>query len=167
MSQDSAVTPRAAGPADVEELHRLSWLGPIFLLAGAALIPWTVFLAITLPSRHVQTSYYDFAWGGFDLALAAIIGVTGVGLLRRRQWVEATATAAGTMLVCDAWFDVLSSSGIHDRLMSIVLALAIELPVAGICFGVARHAEAASEQACRHAERARRWRHPRAGDTDG
>jgi len=162
MSDDLAVTQPTAGPAEVEELHGMSWLGPIFLVAGAVLIPWAVFLAVTLPSRHVQTGYYDVAWAGFDVALAVILGVTGVGLLRRRVWVQATATAAGTMLICDAWFDVLSSSGVHDRLVSTFLALAVELPVAGVCLGVARHAEAASEHACRYADRARRWRRPRA-----
>ncbi|HEU0195023.1 MAG TPA: hypothetical protein VFQ71_12535 [Gaiellales bacterium] len=156
MSEHSAVPPGA--PAAAEELHRLSWLGPVFLLAGAVLIPWTVYLAITLPSRHVQTHYYDFAWAGFDLALAVLLAVTGVGLLRRRIWVQATATAAATMLLCDAWFDVLSSSGVHDRLVSGVLALVVELPVAAVCLGVARHAEAASERACQYADRARRWR---------
>jgi hypothetical protein len=159
MTEDSAATPPRAA-VGIEELQRLSWLGPIFLLAGAVLIPWTVFLAVTLPSRHVQTGYYDLAWAGFDVALAALLGVTGIGLLRRRPWIQATATAAGTMLICDAWFDVLSSSGVHDRLVSSVLALAVELPAAGICLGVARHAEAASERACQYADRARGWRRP-------
>jgi hypothetical protein len=37
-----------------------------------------------------------------------------------------------TLLVCDAWFDVLTSSG-RDRLVSLSLALVVELPLAGFC----------------------------------
>jgi hypothetical protein len=53
------------------------WLAPLFLLAALALIPWTVYLVVSLPGRHLQTGYYDVAWGGFDLALAVVLAATG------------------------------------------------------------------------------------------
>ena len=132
------------------------WLAPLFLLGGAGLVPWTVYLAVTLPSRHLQTNYYDVAWGGFDVALAGVLLATGVGLLRSRLWVESTAAAAGTLLLCDAWFDVLTSSGLRGRTQAGLLAVFIELPMAVVCFAVARHVEEVAVRAASYARVSRR-----------
>jgi hypothetical protein len=148
----------AASPAApvVPRLRR--WLAPLFLLAALALIPWTVYLVVTLPSRHVQTGYYDFAWGGFDLALAAVLAATGYGLLLRKLWVQTTATAAATMLFCDAWFDILTANGSGERLLAVALALTVELPTATVCLLIARHVEEVAERAQHYALAARRLR---------
>jgi hypothetical protein len=115
-------------------------------------------LVVTLPGRHLQTGYYDVAWGGFDIALAGLLVVTGVGLLRKRLWVQSTATAAATMLFCDAWFDVLSSQPGTDRLVAIALALFAELPTAVVCLLIASHVEEVAERAQHYAAVARRLR---------
>jgi hypothetical protein len=136
----------------------VGWLAPLFFLAGFGLVPWTLYLFATLPSRHLQAGYYDVAWGGFDLALAALFVATGVGLLGRRLWVQSTATATATMLLCDAWFDVLSSRPGNERLFAIVLAVTAELPTAAVCLMIARHVEEAAERAQRYVLIARRLR---------
>lgn len=141
------IVPRARG-----------WLAPLFFVAGLGLVPWTLYLFATLPSRHLQAGYYDLAWGGFDLALAALLVATGVGLLGHRLWVQSTATATATLLFCDAWFDVLSSQPGGERLEALVLAFAAELPTAVVCLMIARHFEAAAERAQRYALVARRLR---------
>ncbi len=143
------------------------WLAPLFFLAGLGLLPWTAYLVVTLPGRHLQTGYYDLAWGGFDVALAGLLVATGVGLLRRRLWVQSTATAAATMLVCDAWFDVLSSQPGGERLVAVVLAVLVELPSALVCLLIARHVEEVAERAQRYPLVARRLRpRRRAAATD-
>lgn len=110
MSGLPAVTPpEEVAPPIVPRLSR--WLAPLFFLAGIGLLPWTVYLVVTLPGRHLQTGYYDLAWGGFDIGLAVLLVATGAGLVRRKLWVQSTATAAATMLVCDAW----STSSARDR----------------------------------------------------
>jgi hypothetical protein len=145
-----------AVPAMVPRLRR--WLAPLFFLAGIGLLPWTVYLIVALPGRHLQTGYYDLAWAGFDVGLAVLLLATGVGLLRRKLWVQGTATAAATMLVCDAWFDVLSSRSGSERLVAIVLAVGAELPSAAVCLLIARHVEEVAERAQRYALAARRLR---------
>ena len=130
-------------------------VGALFTLAGLVLVPWAVYLVWSLPSRHVQTSYYSVAWGGFDVALAAALIATGVGLFRRRPWVQAVAAAAATMLICDAWFDVLSSQAGQERLVAILMALGAELPVAAFCVFVALQMEEAAERAHAYAHAAR------------
>jgi hypothetical protein len=145
-------------PPVVPRLRR--WLAPLFLLAALALIPWTVYLVVSLPGRHLQTGYYDLAWGGFDLALAIVLAATGYGLLRRRLWVQSAATAAATMLSCDAWFDTLSANDSGERLLAVALALAVELPTAAVCLLIARHVEEVAERAQSYALAAR-WLRPR------
>ena len=134
------------------------WLGPAFALAGLGLVPWTVFLVVSLPSHHVQTGYYDVAWGGFDVALAALLLATGIGLLRRALWTQSSAAAAGALLVCDAWFDVLGAHGGRERVVAICLAVVAELPTAAICFLTARDVEEVAGRAQRYALVARRLR---------
>ncbi len=148
-------------PPVVPRLRR--WLAPVFFLAALALVPWTVYLVATLPGRHLQTGYYDVAWGGFDIALAAVLAATGYGLLRQKLWVQSTATAAATMLVCDAWFDTLSANHTGERLLTVALALAVELPAAAVCLLIARHAEEVAERAQHYALIARRLRPRRRG----
>src|SRR6187397_2800044 len=95
-------------PADV---HVRRWVPRLLALVALGLVLWTLWLTVSLPSRHVAQNY-DVAWIGFDLALAA---------------------ATGTMLVCDAWFDVVMSNGGGERLEAVVEAAFAELPLAAIC----------------------------------
>lgn len=37
---------------------------------GVGLLPWTLWLGLSLPSRKL-TEHWDLAWVGFDLVLAA------------------------------------------------------------------------------------------------
>jgi hypothetical protein len=43
-----------------------------------------------------------------------------------------------TLLICDAWFDVTLSCHANEFPLSVVTALGGELPLAGLCFFVAR-----------------------------
>lgn len=113
---------------------------------------------MSLPSRHLQSGFYDLAWGGFDLGLATVLAATGYGLPRRRLWVQSTATAAATMLVCDAWFDTISANDSGERLLAVALALTVELSTAAVCLLIARHVEEVAERAQRYAIAARRLR---------
>jgi len=136
-------------------------IAPLLLLAGIGLVPWTIYLALELPRRHVQPRFYDLAWGGFDAALAVLLIATGIGVARRRLWVQGTATAAATMLVCDAWFDILSARDGDERMVAIAFAVGAELPAAALCLLVARDAAAV---AVRYAAAVRRLRRRRSDE---
>jgi hypothetical protein len=142
---------------------RHPWVAPLFALLALGLVPWTLYLGATLPSRHVQQNFYNVAWAGFDVALAAAIVATGVGVLWRRLWVQGAAASTATLLVSDAWFDVLSSNPGWDRVQALVLAVVTELPTAGFCIYIARHSELVAERAHRYALTAREVRRRRRG----
>jgi hypothetical protein len=115
-----------------------------FAVVGLALIPWTLYLAATLPARHVQQGGYDVAWVGFDVGLATLLTGTAVGVLQRRVWLQGVAAATSSMLVIDAWFDVLSSNPGAERVHAILLAAFAEVPAAGLCIALAYRAETAT-----------------------
>ena len=106
-------------------------MGPAFLLCSVALIPWIVYLALSLPSRQVS-SHYDVAWVGFDVFELIALGATGFFALRRSRYLAVSSASAATLLVVDAWFDILTSPG-RQVIASIVLAAVVELPLAGMC----------------------------------
>ncbi len=97
------------------------------------LIPWVAVLALTLPRRYTA-SHWDATWAGFDLALFMSLGVTAWAAWRRRQVVVLAAAVTGTLLVCDAWFDVITASTRRDLAFSLSAALLVELPLAALLF---------------------------------
>ena len=99
---------------------------------GVLLVPWILYLTFTLPSRHV-TFHYDLAWVGFDVGLATALAATTWAVLRGSQWLVPFAAVTGTMLCCDAWFDVITSHGGTDLLVAVAQAAGAELPLAGFC----------------------------------
>lgn len=133
------------------------WVAPAFVVLGLGLVPWVIVLAITLPARH-GTYHYDVAWTGFDVALAGALLATAVGAARRATWLQGSAAVAATLLVSDAWFDVLSATSPDEVAMAAALAAFVELPVAAMCIFVSRHAEETADRARRLAVAARRWR---------
>lgn len=107
----------------------------VALVAGLA--GWTVFLAKTLPAVYAAR-HWDAAWVGFDAALIATLAATAWAAWFRRQILVAAALVTGTLLICDAWFDVATSLGTRDQAVTIATALLAELPIAGFFFWLAR-----------------------------
>lgn len=105
----------------------------ILVVVCLGLIPWIVFLALTLPHRY-QADHWTVLWVGFDVALLGALGSTAWAAWRRRQLVIATALITGTMLVLDAWFDLVTDSSTHDLIISAVTAVFGELPLAALLF---------------------------------
>jgi hypothetical protein len=118
----------------------LSWIRrralPVLTVVALLLLPWTVWLTATLPAKHTS-EHWDAAWVGFDVAEILSLGATVVAIYRRAVWVEVTASIAGTLLLADAWFDVLLSTGDKKLWVAIVEAAVAELPLAALCFLIA------------------------------
>lgn len=116
------------------------WLGVGLALAAGMLGPWTVWVMWTLPNRHLA-DHWALAWGGFDVGLACALAATAVSVLRRARWMQVAASAAGTLLIADAWFDVLTAHGRMTVTLAVLEALAAELPLATLCFWLALRAD--------------------------
>lgn len=115
----------------VQVVHRIrwSWLG-IMTGGTLVLIPWIVFLAFDLPDEYLVHDW-TVTWVGFDLILLALMAATVIFGLMRRQVMLLTAFATGMLLICDAWFDLMTA-GPKDFQMSEFTAAMCDLPLAAI-----------------------------------
>jgi len=127
-----------------DETRVVRWAGPLFALFSLILLPWTVYIAGSLPAQRVSANY-DAAWAGFDVLLALTLASTAYFALRRSRYLATTASATAVMLVVDAWFDVLTTPGVQ-RIESIVLAAFVELPLAAVCVWLSWHTQQLEEQ---------------------
>jgi hypothetical protein len=111
----------------------------LIVLTGCCVVlaGWIVVLAATLP-HHFDAHHWRAVWVTFDVFLLAAFTLTAWALWRQRQVVILLLMLTGTILCCDAWFDVatsLKTSGIGLSLASAVFA---ELPLAFLAFTGAR-----------------------------
>jgi predicted membrane protein len=116
------------------------WVIAAFGAVAIGLLPWTLWLSVSLPRTHVS-DHWDFAWTGFDIGVSILFGATAYAAYRRSTWVTALASCLGTLLVVDAWFDIVLESHSDERLLAVTLALVAELPAAVVCFWIARRTE--------------------------
>lgn len=116
------------------------WAGPAFVLCFLLLIPWTIYLGYSLPVLQ-ESSHYNIAWAGFDVLLLIALGATGLFAYRRSRYLAVAAASAATLLVTDAWFDVMTSPAGTGLAVAIVMAVLAELPLAGVCWWLSMHSE--------------------------
>jgi hypothetical protein len=119
---------------DVPEQTRVPlprWVTPVLAATTVGLVPWTLWLTFSLPARHVS-EHYDLAWVGFDIGLFTAFAATGWSIVRSSKWLVPLAAATGAMLLCDAWFDVVTA-GRSDRGEAVAEALLAEIPLAALC----------------------------------
>ncbi len=106
------------------------WLA---LTAAIALIPWTIYLGLTLPQNYTA-QHWQATWVGFDMLLLAFMIATAVLGFVRHHLLTLFAFSTGVLLVCDAWFDVLTAKR-GDFAVSILTAALGELPLAVVLIG--------------------------------
>jgi hypothetical protein len=111
----------------------------VFGAIGLGLLPWTLWLSASLKPHHA-TEHWDIAWAGFDTGLAAAFVLTALAAWQRSPWVSAAAAATGTLLVADAWFDIVLESHSEVR-WAVLFAVCGELPLAAVCFWIAYRTE--------------------------
>jgi len=94
-------------------------------------------LVVSLPC-HYSARHWGIAWAGFDAGLALALGLTACAALRRAPWLDRAAVAAGTLLIADAWFNLVTARSTGAIALALTEALAIELPLALLCIWVAQ-----------------------------
>jgi hypothetical protein len=129
----------------VARLRRIRvWLLLVVGGVAVALLPWTAYLSATLPSEHLA-NHWDIAWAGLDLLEAVALLALFVAVVRRSVFVPMFAAVAGTALICDAWFDVMTAGTGRSLHWAVVEALVAEVPLAVLCFWLAFEATEAIE----------------------
>ncbi|MEV6772088.1 hypothetical protein AB0N05_26020 [Nocardia sp. NPDC051030] len=95
-----------------------------------ALIPWMVYLGLTLPAEyHAQN--WSLAWIGYDIVLVLSMAATAYLGWRRRVLLILPALATGVLLLVDAWFDIVTAEA-SDVWWSAGTAIVGEIPLAAL-----------------------------------
>jgi hypothetical protein len=141
--QEPAVMLRAGsgGTAPQARSRRLSSVTLLRVCSAACaafLLAWIIFLGATLPAQAVAHEW-QLAWVGLDVAEAAGLLVVTWAARRQPEMLLPAAIVTSTLLVCDAWFDVIFSWGTSDWRWSVLSAVAVELPFAALLFTAALH----------------------------
>ena len=111
--------------------RRLSLL--VFMGGCVVLAAWIGVLEITLPV-HYRAAHWRGAWVGFDVGLLAAFAATAWASWRERQVLIIGLVVTGTLLICDAWFDLVLDAGSPDIWMSVATAVVAEIPLALMMF---------------------------------
>jgi hypothetical protein len=127
----------------VRHLHfllsrRVEIMASLLLVCAVGLIPWTVFLGFSLPGKY-DARHWKLLWAGFDVVLLCVLGYAGWAAWFRRQILATTAIVAGTLLLCDAWFDIITSIGNSDEWVSLLTGFGAEIPLAVFFLCLYRH----------------------------
>ncbi|MGQ4479825.1 hypothetical protein [Streptomyces sp. SAS_276] len=101
----------------------------LLTVCAVTLVPWTVVLALTLPSGY-EVHQWRLTWVGFDILLVVAMASTALLGWRRNRAVVLAALTTSVLLICDAWFDVSLAFGTSEVWLSAALALFVELPLA-------------------------------------
>ena len=150
VMEPNGLPPRAARV--IVRLRRSRrWLLLVLGAVAIGLLPWIAYLGATLPSKHLA-HHWQIAWVGLDVAEVAALVATCIALIRNSPAVTVLASVAGTLLVCDAWFDVLTARPGSDLAWALAFALLAELPLAALCFWIAVDSDRALASAARASE---------------
>lgn len=109
--------------------HRRRVTAEVLWVCAAALVPWTIYLAVSLPMVY-STRHWAVAWAGFDVLELIALAATAYFGWKGRQALLGTAIAAATLLICDAWFDITLDLGTPNIWWSVGSAVLLELPLA-------------------------------------
>ncbi|WP_409484275.1 hypothetical protein [Arsenicicoccus dermatophilus] len=137
------LVPEADDPGSdlpVASSRSLPWVGILFAGCAVALVPWIFYLLEALPSRALSPNV-DIAWAGFDVMLLVALLATAVATLRRSRWMSTTGGWTAGLLVTDAWFDMVTAPDEGALVVAVLLAVLVELPLAGISVWVCLHAQ--------------------------
>jgi hypothetical protein len=135
---------RALAAIDLENplmdprVRRRRRFGLILMFACCiGLAGWIAVLILTLPARYTSSDWRT-VWVGLDIAEMLGFALTAWAAWHQRQIVIFFMVMTGTLLVCDAWFDLALDYGSSAFTMSILSAVLAEFPLAFIMFAAAR-----------------------------
>ncbi len=118
------------------------WATRLYAIMAIILAPWIFNLAESLPARHLER-HWDAVWVGFDLIMLTTILLTLWFMIKRKIWVVVSASALATLLVTDAWFDILTAkngSELHEAIGFGVIELSLGLLTYRLIYLVIHHA---------------------------
>jgi len=107
------------------------WVAKVYGILAIVTVPWTLYLALTLPTRHIS-NHWDIVWVGLDVGIIIMLATTAFFAYIGTEWFVLAATSTATLLIVDAWFDIWTARRGRELISAVVLAFVVELPLAVI-----------------------------------
>ncbi len=143
-SELSAPPSPSAGRA-LRRRRLLPWAVAVVAVSGVVLLPWSAYLALTLPPA-ITARHWPLVWAGLDGAIAVGLGSCAWFAARRDRRVVPASAATAAVMAADAWFDVCTSP--PGQPLALALAdLVVEATVAAVCLSLGRIARPARRPA--------------------
>lgn len=118
--------------------HRIARRSPLLLFGCAiALVPWTIYLGLSLPSM-VHGHHVRLFWVGFDIVLIAGLATTAWLSLRTWRGAGIVGAATAALLLLDVILDTVSARPGWPLAMAVVRALFLEIPTAALVLSASR-----------------------------
>jgi hypothetical protein len=122
---------------DIRQRRRRQFGLLLIMVCCVGLAGWIAFLLLTLPEDFRSTNWRT-VWVGLDVAELVSFAAVCWAAWHQRQIVIFLMVITGTLLVCDAWFDLTLNYGSSDFAASVVSAVVAEFPLAFVMFASAR-----------------------------
>lgn len=133
-------------PMAAQRLRLRRRFGLLFMAACCLVLAgWIGILILTLPDRFTSSDWRA-VWVGLDIAELVGLAAIGWAAWRQRQVLIFFMMMTGTLLLCDAWFDLTLSYGSSGFTTSVVTAVVAEFPLAFLLFIGARRLVRATVQ---------------------
>jgi hypothetical protein len=114
------------------KLYLPKWAIGLYVIMAIVLVPWTINLASTLSPQHIE-GHWDKVWVGFDFIMLCNTLLTLWFMVKRVVWVVVSASALGTLLLIDAWFDIMTARG-GQEIREAVLYAVLEVSLAVLTY---------------------------------
>ena len=116
-----------------------AWAAVLYIAGSTVVLPWTIYLDQSLPTHHLFR-HWDIAWVGLDVGLFISLLLTGILAFKRSLYLILAAMATGSLLLVDAWFDMMGAHPGRELVGAILAAILLELPLTALSFYLAFHA---------------------------
>lgn len=112
------------------------WVAALYGVLAIILVPWIIYLGISLPVRHVSR-HWDTSWVGLDIGIVAMLILNAAFSYAGSKWLVISASFTTALLCTDAWFDVMSAHSGAPLWQALASACFVELPLAALTMLIA------------------------------
>ena len=112
------------------------WLPRLYGACAVALVPWIIYLYYSLPFRH-PVLRWSLIWVGYDLVMMSVVLLVVYLARKRSARLNLALMSLATLLVADAWFDILTSNSGYETGIAVALAALCERPLAALSLRMA------------------------------
>lgn len=111
------------------KIHIPWWMSGFYTTFALSMIVWVTHLLSTVPTMHLGI-HWRVMWGVFDTALLVQGAMAAFLLIKKSAWACLPLASLATLFVVDMWFDLMTSITEVERVATLKITVAAEIPLA-------------------------------------